>query len=158
METILLDLRYCLRLLRKRPGFTIIAVITLALGIGASTAIFSVVNVVVLNPFPYRDPSQLSVVRQRLPKLGVADGFRSSGPEFVDLAQSGIFDRVAAWEGVSRNLTGGEEPERVAASKVSTEFFSILGVEPILSIGDRSFAMATALWGRSRGTGPKGLP
>jgi putative ABC transport system permease protein len=161
METILLDLRYCFRMLRKRPGFTIIAVITLALGIGASTAIFSVVNVVVLNPFPYRNPSQLSLVRQRLPKLGVTDGLRSSGPEFVDLAQSGIFEGVAAWEGVSRNLTGGEEPERIAASKVSTEFSSMLGVEPVLGRvispeeqgpgGDRVLVIGHALWQRRFG-------
>ena len=84
METILLDLRYCLRMLRRRPGFTIIAVITLALGIGASTAIFSVVNVVVLNPFPYRNPSELALVRQpqnvhaedRAEALRVIEGIR----------------------------------------------------------------------------------
>ena len=126
------DLRYCLRMLRKRPSFTIVAVLTLALGIGASTAIFSIVNVVVLNPFPYQDPARLFFVRQRLPKIGAQEQFRSSGPEFVDFAQSGIFERVAAYEGVSRNLSGSDEPERVPAGKVSTEFFSILGVQPEL--------------------------
>ena len=126
------DLRYCLRMLRKRPSFTIVAVLTLALGIGASTAIFNIVNVVVLNPFPYQDPARLFFVRQRLPKIGAQEQFRSSGPEFVDFAQSGIFERVAAYEGVSRNLSGSDEPERVPAGKVSTEFFSILGVQPEL--------------------------
>ncbi|HKG78738.1 MAG TPA: ABC transporter permease [Pyrinomonadaceae bacterium] len=126
------DLTYCLRMLRKRPSFTVLAVMTLALAIGASTALFSIVNVVVLNPFAYKDPSRLFFVRQSLPKIGVQDQFRASGPEFVDLTKSGIFERVAAFESVSRNLTGSDEPERVAAAKVSTEFFPILGVEPLI--------------------------
>jgi putative ABC transport system permease protein len=126
------DLIYCFRMLRKRPSFTLVAVLTLALAIGASTALFSIVNVVVLNPFPYKDPSQLFFVRQSFPKIGVQDQFRASGPEFVDFAKSGIFERVAAFEPVSRNLTGSDEPERVAAAKVSTEFFNMLGVEPMI--------------------------
>ena len=96
------DLIYCFRMLRKRPSFTIVAVLTLALAIGASTALFSIVNVVVLNPFPYKDPSQLFFVRQSLPKLGAQDQLRASGPEFVDFAKSGIFERVAAFEGVNQ--------------------------------------------------------
>jgi hypothetical protein len=85
------DLIYCFRTLRKRPAFTVVAVLTLALAIGASTALFSIVNAVVLNPFSYRAPSQLFFVRQSLPKLGVQDQFRNSGPEFVDVTKSGIF-------------------------------------------------------------------
>ena len=126
------DLIYCFRMLRKRPSFTIVAVLTLALAIGASTALFSIVNIVVLNPFPYKDPSRLFFVRQSLPKIGMQEQLRVSGPEFLDLANSGIFERVAAVETVSRNLTGSTEPERVAAAKVSTEFFNILGIEPVL--------------------------
>jgi putative ABC transport system permease protein len=126
------DLIYCFRTLRKRPSFTTVAVLTLALAIGASTALFSIVNVVVLNPFAYKDPSRLFFVRQSLPKIGVQDQFRISGPEFVDLASSGIFERVSAFESVSRNLTGSDEPERVSAAKVSTEFFTMLGVEPAI--------------------------
>src|SRR5688572_24829229 len=125
------DLIYCFRMLRKRPSFTVVAVLTLALAIGASTALFSIVNVVVLNPFPYSDPSRLYFVRQSLPKLGVQDQLRASGPEVIDFAKSGIFERVAAFEPVSRNLTGSDEPERVAAAKVSTDFFTMLGVEPM---------------------------
>jgi putative ABC transport system permease protein len=148
-------------MLIKRPSFTIIAVATLALGIGASTAIFSIANVVILNPFPYSDPQRLFFVRQSLPKIGVADQFRASGPEFVDLAQSQIFDRVAAYEAVSRNLTGSDEPARVAAAKVSTEFFPMLGVEPILGRtirpdeqgpnGQRVLVIGHALWQRRFG-------
>ena len=155
------DLVYCFRMLRKRPSFTIVAVLTLALAIGASTALFSIFNVVVLNPFPYRDPAQLYFVRQSLPKLGVQDQFRSSGPEFVDLTKSGIFERIAAFEPVSRNLTGSDEPERVAAAKVSTDFFTMLGVEPMLGRtiapneqgpkGERVLVISHGLWQRRFG-------
>jgi len=148
-------------MLRKRPSFTIVAVLTLALAIGASTALFSIVNVVVLNPFPYKDPSQLFFVRQSLPKLGVQDQFRSSGPEFTDYAKSGIFERIAAFEPVSRNLTGSDEPERVAAAKVSTDFFTMLGVEPLIGRtiapneqgpkGERVLVISYGLWQRRFG-------
>jgi putative ABC transport system permease protein len=153
------DLIYCFRMLRKRPSFTLVAVLTLALAIGASTALFSIVNVVVLNPFPYKDPSRLFFVRQSLPKIGVQDQFRSSGPEFIDLSKSGIFERVAAFESVSRNLTGADEPERIAAAKVSTDFFSMLGVEPLIGRtiapneqgpgGQRVLVISYGLWQKS---------
>ena len=158
------DLIYCFRMLRKRPSFTVVAVLTLALAIGASTALFSIINVVVLNPFPYRDPSRIFFVRQSLPKIGVEDQFRSSGPEFVDYARSGIFERVTAFESVSRNLAGSDEPERIAAGKVSTEFFNMLGVEPLLGRtiapseqgpkGERVLVISHGLWQRSFGGDP----
>jgi len=148
-------------MLRKRPSFTLVAVLTLALAIGASTALFSIVNVVVLNPFPYKDPSRLFFVRQSLPKIGVQDQFRASGPEFVEFAKSGVFERVTAFESVSRNLTGSDEPERVAAGKVSTEFFNLLGVEPLLGRtiapseqgpnGQRVLVISYGLWQRRFG-------
>jgi putative ABC transport system permease protein len=148
-------------MLRKRPSFTIVALLTLALAIGASTALFSIVNIVVLNPFPYKDPSRLFFVRQSLPKIGVQEHLRVSGPEFVDLTNSGIFERVAAFETVSRNLTGSDEPERVAAAKVSTEFFNILGIEPMLgrtiapneqgANGQRVLVISHGLWQRRFG-------
>src|SRR5918994_4920953 len=155
------DLIYCFRMLRKRPSFTVLAVLTLALAIGASTALFSIVDIVVLNPFPYKDPSRLFFVRQSLPKLGIQEQIRSSGPEFVDFTNSGIFERVAAVETVSRNLTGSNEPERVAAAKVSTEFFNILGIEPMLGRtiapneqgpnGERVLVISYGLWQRRFG-------
>lgn len=155
------DLIYCFRMLRKRPSFTLVAVLTLALAIGASTALFSIVNVVVLNPFAYKDPSRLFFVRQSLPKIGVQDQFRLSGPEFVDIAKSGIFERVAAIENVSRNLTGSDEPERIYAAKVSTEFFTMLGVEPLIGRtiapneqgpgGQRVLVISHGLWQRRFG-------
>ena len=155
------DVIYCFRMLRKRPSFTLVAVLTLALAIGASTALFSIVNVVVLNPFPYKDPSRLFFVRQSLPKIGVQDQFRASGPEVLDVAKSGIFERVAAFEPVSRNLAGSDEPERIAAAKVSTEFFNVLGVEPLLGRtiapseqgpkGERVLVISHGLWQRRFG-------
>ena len=155
------DLIYCFRMLRKRPSFTVVAVLTLALAIGASTALFSIVNVVVLNPFAYKDPSRLFFVRQSLPKIGVQDQFRISGPEFVDITKSGIFERVSAFESVSRNLTGSDEPERISAAKVSTEFFTMLGVEPMIGrtiapneqgpSGQRVLVISHGLWQRRFG-------
>ena len=152
------DVIYCFRMLRKRPSFTLVAILTLALAIGAGTALFSIVNVVILNPFPYKDTARLFFVRQSLPKIGVQDQFRASGPEFVDFTKSGVFERVAAFESVSRNLTGSDEPERVAAAKVSTEFFNMLGVEPLLGRtiapneqgpnGQRVLVISYGLWQR----------
>jgi len=164
MNALWQDLRYGARMLWKKPGFTLIAVLTLALGIGASAAIFSVVNVVILNPFPYRDHSRLFLVRQNLPKVGAFEQARSSGPEFTDFANSQIFEKVAAFETVSRNLTGGQEPERVAPAKVSAEFFSMLGIEPLLGRvilpedqgpkGERVLVISHGLWQRRFGGDP----
>jgi putative ABC transport system permease protein len=164
MNTLWQDLRYGLRILVKNPGFAAVAVIALALGVGANTAIFSVVNAVILNPFPYRDHSQLYLVRQNLPKIGVQEQLRASGAEFGDFARSPIFEHVAAWEPVSRNLTGGQEPERVAPAKVSAEFFSMLGIEPLLGRvlrpeeqgpkGERVLVISYGLWQRRFGGDP----
>jgi putative ABC transport system permease protein len=161
MQSFWQDLRYGTRTLLKTPGFALIAVITLALGIGANTALFSVVNTVLLDPFPYREHAQLFFVRQRLPKIGVQEQFRASGPEFTDVQQSQVFERAAAFEPVSRNLTGGQEPERVAAAKVSTDFFPLLGIEPQLGRviaaadegpnGERVLVISHGLWQRRFG-------
>ncbi len=164
LEAIWQDTRYSLRVLLKNPGFALTVVITLALAIGACTAVFSVVNVVILNPFPYRDPSRIYFVRQTLPKVGVMDQLRASGPEFEELVQSQVFEQVAALEPVSRNLTGSEVPERVAAAKASADFFALLGLEPILGRtlrpedqgpgGERVLVLSHALWQRRFGGDP----
>ncbi len=165
MQTLLQDLRYGTRTLLKTPGFTLVAVVTLALGIGANTALFSVVNAVLLNPFPYRGHARLFFLRQRLPKIGVQEQFRASGPEFTDVQQGQVFERAAAFEPVSRNLTGGREPERVAAAKVSTDFFPMLGIEPQLGRaitaadegpkGERVLVISHGLWQRRFGGAAK---
>ncbi len=161
VETLAQDVRFGLRMMRRNPGFTAVAVLTLALGIGATTAIFSAVKVVLLNPFPYPDHGQLFLARQRLPQVGMAEQLRSSGPEVTDLAGRDVFEHVAAYEPVSRNLTGGSEPERVPATKVSGTFFSLLGVEPALGrviqeadagpAGKRVIVISHGLWQRRFG-------
>ena len=124
------DLRYTVRQLLKSPGFTIVVVLTLALGIGANTAIFSIVNAVLLRPFPYRAPDRLVTINERGP---AGNGFSPSYPNFVDWrAQNKAFDSIAAVRGnESFNLAGAGDPERLQGRLVSVEFFSTLGIEPL---------------------------
>src|ERR1043165_4922948 len=113
METLINDIRFGLRGLIKRPGFTSIGIVTLALGIGANTAIFSVVNATLLRPLPFDDPDQLVTLHADLRGLGAKNvGF--SVPEFDDLRErAGVFSAVSvAYQGPG-NLTGGEHPERL---------------------------------------------
>ena len=113
MQTLLQDLRYGLRMLVKKPSFTLIAVVTLALGIGANTAIFSVVNAVLFQPLPYEDPDRLVLLTNSIPTAGVK-AFPLSPPEFNEYRnQSQAFAQVAAYQSRSINLTGGNEPERL---------------------------------------------
>src|SRR5262245_997359 len=159
------DLYYGVRMLVKKPGFTVVAVITLALGIGANTAIFSVANVVLLNPFPYPDHSRIHYVYQRFPKIGVHGRWGASGPEFTALTQCKIYDQIAVVDRtLSRNLTGSQEPERITAARVSADFFSLLGVNPLLGRtitaadqgpqGARTLVINHGLWQRRFGGNP----
>jgi putative ABC transport system permease protein len=131
LEDIWQDLRYGARMLVKNPGFTLIAVITLALGIGANTAIFSIVNAVLLRPFPYQAPERLVIVQER---VNAGGGFSPSYPNFVDWrAQNTAFEAISAVRGnESFNFTGAGEPERLQGRLVSAEFFSLLGVKPLV--------------------------
>jgi len=132
MGSLLRDLRYGARMLLKKPGFTAIAVITLALGIGANTAIFSVVNVVLLRPLQYSDPDRLAQVWQSFPQLG-ANQVTISAPEFLDYRdQNHVFERTAAFRPQGFTLTSGGEPEPVFGVRVSADLFSLLGVAPAL--------------------------
>ena len=137
METLIKDIRYGVRGLLKRPGFTAIALITLALGIGANTAIFSVVNAVLLRPLPFRDPDNLVIVWED----ATFAGFPLNTPapaNYVDWkTQNQSFADMAASHESSFNLTGDGEPERVAAYSVNYNFFPIFGVQPLLG---RSFS------------------
>lgn len=132
------DLRYGLRMLRRNPLFTLIAVCTLALGIGANTTIFSVVNAVLLRPLPYRDAEQLVMVwhrnmNQRGPQAG---HFELSPANFLDLQkQNQSFAQIAAFVNHDFNLTGGREPERVKGWQTSAALFDLLGVAPFLGRG-----------------------
>jgi predicted permease len=127
MQTIWQDLRYALRMLRGKPGFTAVAVITLALGIGANTAIFSVVNAVLLRPLPFPNPEQIVLVRDDLTGRQLTD-VGLSVDELKDLQErSGAFDQVSALWAVDANLTGSDRPERIELLAVSPNYFSLLG-------------------------------
>jgi putative ABC transport system permease protein len=130
MQTLLQDLRYGARMLVKQPGFTLIAVLTLALGIGANTAIFSIVNAVLLRPFAYPAPERLVIVQERY----TAGGMTVSYPNFADWqAQQTVFEGISAVRGnESFNLTGTGEPERLSGRLVSAAFLSTLGIKPQL--------------------------
>src|SRR5262245_65121267 len=120
------DLRYSARMLRKRTGFTLVAVLTLSLGIGANTAMFSVVNAVLLRPLPFPEPERLMLVEARNP-----DNF--AAPDFRDLAlQNRSFSHLGAYFGnVTFNLSGGAEPERVNGARVSASLLPTLGAQPL---------------------------
>src|SRR5262245_36294802 len=118
------DLRYAIRMLGKNPGFTAVAVLTLALGIGANTAIFSVVNAVLLRPLPYPEPGQL--VQLRMDRSGSSSTIIGSAT-FVEVkAQSQSLARIAAYLGSDMTLTGAGAAERVVACGVTADFFPLL--------------------------------
>ncbi len=130
MESLLQDLRFGMRMLMKQPGFTLIAVLTLALGIGANTAIFSLVNGILLRPLPFKDPDRLvfiSQTSQRLPQMYVTMS------NFADLRdQNQAFERIAAVREQNFNLSGNGEPERLNGTESTHEFFSVIGEQPLL--------------------------
>jgi putative ABC transport system permease protein len=126
------DLRYGLRMLMRNPGFTIVAVLALALGIGANSAIFSVVNTVLLRPLPYKNPDALMMVWEDATHLGFPDNTPSPA-NFIDWRdQNTVFESMIATAQASFNLTGVGDPERCDGRRVSANTFNLLGVEPIL--------------------------
>ncbi len=132
-ETLLQDLRFGLRMLQKNPGFTAVAVLTLSLGIGANTAIFSVVSAILLRPLPFPDPGRLMVVWHTPPQRIFPDvsRFVVSPANYLDWrSQNHVFDQMAAIGFRSLNLTGLGQPESVTAVAVSADFFSVLRVRP----------------------------
>jgi len=135
MLTLLPDLKHGLRVLLKNPGFTAAAIIVLALGIGANTAIFSVVNAVLLRPLPFRDPARLVQVWHVPPPKsfpGMTE-FAVSAANFIDWQQQNdVFDKMAIYTGSSLNLTGREQPEALQGAAVSADFFSTLQAQPML--------------------------
>jgi putative ABC transport system permease protein len=129
----LIDLRYGIRMLLKNPGFTAVAVITLALGIGANTAIFSVLNTVLLRPLPYENPDRLVMAWRTNLNEGRGQG-TVSYPDFLDWrAQNHVLSHVAVYRtDVDFTLTGVPEPAHLKGTVVSTDLFSLLGIQPIL--------------------------
>ncbi len=146
MPTLFQDLRYGARLLAKNPGFTAVAVLTLALGIGANTAIFSIVDTVLLRPMPYQDPDRLVMIW--VTESGSSEGlFPATGPDFQDWrAQNGVFEDMAAGTISGLTLTGAGEPRKLEGVEVSPQMFTVLGVSPTLG---RSFAPDESSPGKS---------
>jgi putative ABC transport system permease protein len=161
-----MNLRYALRMLVKNPGFTVVAILALGLGIGAGTAIFSVVDAVLLRPLPYHNPDELMIVRERTPNW--PKGMSVAYLNFVDWRdQNQVFTGTAAYQSESFNLTDMGEPERLAGMNVSYSLFSILGVTPALGRtftakedtpgGTPVVIITHGLWDRRFGKDPKVL-
>jgi putative ABC transport system permease protein len=126
------DLRFGMRMLLKNPGFTVIAIMALALGIGANTAIFSVVNTVLLRPLPYKNPERLVMVWEDNSKQGFPRD-TPAAPNYLDWRdQNHVFEGMAVMVDISVNLTGTGEPERIDGRRVSASLFELLGVQPQL--------------------------
>ncbi len=130
MNTLLQDLKYGVRMLLKHPLVMVIAVVTLALGIGANTAIFSVVDAVLLNPLPYKQPDRLVALWENVPGHG---RWRTAPANFFDWKkQNTVFEDVAAFSASTLTLTGIGEPEQLVGCRVSSGYFAVVGVDPIL--------------------------
>ena len=157
------DFRYGLRMSARNPGFTVMAVLTLALGIGATTAIFTVVNAILLRPLPYPHPEELVYVQEILEKLG-ATRFAGADEFAAWRDQSRTLSPIAAYTDSWFNLTGGGDPERITAGLATSAFFSLLGVRPLtgrlfLPEEDRPggppvVILSEALWRRRYGGDP----
>ncbi len=164
MDSLIKDIRFGLRGLWKRPGFTAIAVITLALGIGANTAIFSVVNAVLLRPLPFKDPDRLMVLWERRANSGRAN-LPLSGHEYAAFKErSNSFDALTLIQPNSFALTGRGDPVMVDVGEVSTDYFSVVGVPPLLGRtfapdedkngGAKVVVLSQKLWAQRFGSNP----
>src|SRR5690606_5503112 len=132
MLSFLHDLRHTVRGLLRTPAFALLSVATLALGIGANSAIFSVINGVVLRPLPYVAPERLVMITSQFPTIGF-DRFWISPPEFVELReQNQMFEEVGAYTVSAVNIGAGDSPSRVTAAAVSASLFTVFGVQPAL--------------------------
>jgi len=157
------DLRYGLRGLRKSPGFTAVVILTLALGIGANSAIFSVVNAVLLSPLPYAAADRLVLVKEVLPHIGPAP-FSVSGPDIPEIQKlNHVFEKAGGFRVWTYEFSGKGEPQRVTADRISSDLFDTLGVEPVIGrvftaeeefAGHRLVILSYGLWQRGYG----GLP
>jgi putative ABC transport system permease protein len=132
MSTLLQDLRYGARILLKQPGFTLVAVLTLAIGIGANTAIFSLVNSILLRPLPFREPDRIVRLIQASPKLGLSTWGVSQADFAAYREQNRSFESIAIYTNGATNLTGAGEPERLSTTNVTADFFNVFGVNPLL--------------------------
>jgi len=157
------DLRFAVRMLRRAPGFAALGIVTIALGIGASTAIFSVVQATLIRPLPYPHPEQLVRIEDDLGGIGARDVGMST-PEWHDLERSGIFTDISPTWFDNNNLTGLSHPQRVGLQIVAPNYFALLGVKPQLGAGfdpadpapgfNAQAVISDALWRSSFGTDP----
>lgn len=132
-ERLLRDLRYSFRQLARNPGFAAITVFTLALGIGSTTAIFSIFNATLLQPLPFKNPDRLVILYSSIPVIGYAGPGSLTDPDFAQWQkQNQVFDQIAAFRGKTSNLTGTGAPERLAGAAATASLFSVLGVAPEL--------------------------
>ncbi len=165
MVTLIQDLRYGLRMLGKSPGFTVVAILTLALGIGANTAIFSVVHAVLLRPLPYPNPGQLALLPEANPRQGITD-VGMSYPSLLELRDnSRVFSAMAGLASHSLTLTGRGEPSEARTIVVTQDFFAVFGTKPQLgrtllpSDGERGAApvvvLSEGMWRSQFGADPK---
>src|ERR1041385_4324341 len=130
MQTFLQDLKYALRMLRKNPAFTTVAILTLAIGIGANSAIFSVVNSVLLRPLPYRQPGQLVRVYSEFPTMQLQK-FWLSPPELFDIQHDAkSWEAIGAWAPGGQNVGTESEPLRVTSAAITRSLIDVLGVQP----------------------------
>jgi predicted permease len=161
------DVRYGARLLRKNPGFAAVVVLTLAIGVGANTAIFSIVNSVLLHPLPYREPGRLVRIFFNEPGVGLRD-ITFSKPELDDLIdRAGVFEEVSAIGGGSANVTGVKQPERIEFVLIGFDYFSMLGATPqigrlygpqdVVPGFSPNVVISDALWRRDFGADPNVL-
>jgi len=149
METLFQDIRFSLRMLRKNAGFTAIAVLTLALGIGVNTAMFGALNAFLLRPFPFREADRLVMVWEKNPKLEgiIAERLPTCLKNYVDWqAESKSFEQLGAYSDANYTLTGSDKPEQVTAEKASANFFEVLGVR---AVKGRTFAAGEGAPGRN---------
>jgi predicted permease len=162
-ENFLLDVRYAFRMLLRSPGFSLIVIATMALGVGATTAIYSVIDATLLHPLPYPHPSEIVHIEANLPGVGAHDvGF--SIPELRDLQDAGIFQYVSFCFHGSENVTGGTQPTHIDGATVSPSYFAVLGVDAALgrtfdphdaSLGSNGeVIISDGLWKRAFGADP----
>ena len=128
-QTLGQDLRYALRTLRQSPGFTLVAILTLALGIGANTTIFSVINAVLLRPLPYSHPDRLVLLAEHWPAFPILSVSYENYKDFRD--QSTSYETVAAVQPLSYTLTGSGDPERVTGMPITASLLPMLGIQPV---------------------------
>lgn len=146
-SAVLQDARFALRTMRRSPGLTAVAILTLALGIGANTAMFSIVNGVLLRPLPYRDPARLMYAFSASPSRGFPIG-ATSPPDFREMRdRNRTLVSLSAYFQSTVNLSGDFQAERLSGTVVSTEFFDTLGVQPLLG---RTFRPSEGVWGSHR--------